>query len=84
MVVAPRCLEAIASRTRDDKAIQEGYFSRTEKRVCFPNSRGGDLGVFEVVFWPKADSHERQINAEGFQKSTKYLGIGIGSMCEIF
>ena len=73
------CLEAIASRTAMTKQFQKAILKKGKKSVL-SELTGGDLGAIRSGVLAKAMRANDKLTLKVIKKTTKYLGIGIGSI----
>lgn len=73
------CLEAMASRTAMTKEFQKAILKKGKKSIL-SNLTGGDLGLIRSGVLAKALHSKDKLTRKVFKKTTKYLGIGIGSI----
>ena len=73
------CLEAIASRTAMAKQFRKAIKKKGKKSVL-TKLTDGDLSVIRSGVLVKAIRAKDKLTLKVFKKTTKYLGIGIGSI----
>ncbi len=73
------CLEAIASRTAMTKQFQKAILKKGNKSVI-SELTDGDIGAIRSGVLAKAIRLNDKLTLKVFNKVTKYLGIGIGSI----
>ncbi len=73
------CLEALASRTAMTKEFQKAILKKGKKSIL-SNLTGGDLGLIRSGVLAKALHSNDKLTQKVFKKTTKYLGICIGSI----
>lgn len=73
------CLEALASRTAMTKEFKKAIEKKGKKSIL-SNLTGGDLGLIRSGVLAKALHSNDKLTRKVFKNTTKYLGIGIGSI----
>ena len=73
------CLEALASRTAMTKAVQKAILKKKKKSIL-THLTDGDLGLIRSGTLAKALRSKDKLTLRVFKKTTKYLGVGIGSI----
>lgn len=73
------CLEALASRTAMAKQFEKAILKQKKKSVI-SELTGGDLGTIRSGVLAKAIRANDKLTLKIIKKTTKYLGIGIGSI----
>lgn len=73
------CLEALASRTAMTKAFQKAILKKGKKSIL-KNLTDGDLEQIRSGILAKAVQSKDKLTLKVFKETTKYLGVGIGSI----
>ena len=73
------CLEALASRTAMTKTFQKAILKKGKKSII-TKLTDGDLGLIRSGTLAKALRRKDKLTLKIFKKTTKYLGVGIGSI----
>ncbi|MCY4400957.1 MAG: ROK family glucokinase [Candidatus Poribacteria bacterium] len=73
------CLEALASRTAMTKAFQKAILKKGKKSIL-TKLTDGDLGLIRSGTLAKALRSKDKLTLKVFKQTTKYLGVGIGSI----
>ncbi len=73
------CLEALASRTAMTKGLQNAIIKKGKKSVI-TKLTDGDLQQIRSGTLAKALRNKDKLTQKIFKKTTKYLGVGIGSI----
>ena len=73
------CLEALASRTAMTKTFQKAILKKRKKSII-TKLTDGDLGLIRSGTLAKALRRKDKLTLKVFKKTTKYLGVGIGSI----
>ena len=73
------CLEALASRTAMTKAFQKAILKKGKKSIL-TKLTDGDLDLIRSGTLAKALRSKDKLTLKVFKQTTKYLGVGIGSI----
>ncbi len=73
------CLEALASRTAMTKAFQKAILKKGKKSIL-TKLTDGDLDLIRSGTLAKALRSKDKLTVKVFKQTTKYLGVGIGSI----
>lgn len=73
------CLEALASRTAMTKALRKAILKKGKKSIL-TKLTGGDLELIRSGTLAKALRSKDKLTVKVFKQTTKYLGVGIGSI----
>ncbi len=73
------CLEALASRTAMTKAFQKAILNKGKKSIL-TKLTDGDLDLIRSGTLAKALRSKDKLTVKVFKQTTKYLGVGIGSI----
>ncbi|MYF97892.1 ROK family glucokinase [Candidatus Poribacteria bacterium] len=73
------CLEALASRTAMTKAFQKAILKKGKKSIL-KNLTNGNLEQIRSGTLAKAVQSKDKLTLKVFKETTKYLGVGIGSI----
>ncbi len=73
------CLEALASRTAMAKQFRKAVHKKGKKSII-TQLTNGDLGLIKSGILAKALRSKDKLTLKIFKETTKYLGVGIGSI----